>query len=531
MLRNQRGQALLLVLILTTVIFMIGSAAVAMGTAARKNATLEVWQKKAYYIAEAGIEKALAKLISEMIYYDPDNLPHVPPFSEVYPPNSGSGEVQVEVSDPEIVRDDKGEIKCVYYRITSQGCYPQSPAPGQLYAQKTITAKVKVYPDPFLSYGGPGLKSDKSILLKSPVGWGITSTTGSLLARTGDVTIEVPFGGNKGGIYAGGNVYLPGGISTGNGEIKAMGSVSLGKVIGDWSGEVWAGEEVYGPWWQLGKVTIHKNCGNEIPGFPLPDFPVVDKDSEWYNRLEQDARGQGRYFENAEQFLDTQIQWNEQPPIPIPFPFSLLGVDYFVYFLPWEPPTLKLSGVNVINGALHLNVSSVQEAYNRFKDRYKKLYPNKNVVFFDDVFYTIPRLIDVIKGILGFDPFQPAKLKIIVDSGATIVADSIEINEGLAGFIGIDTSGVNGPFGLFAVGDPEKGEGDVVYKAFLGSGGRLSIISSRRFECETGGNLNLDWVAAKGDVEISAVVNFNKAEARIPPGTPINYPIVSWEIK
>lgn len=505
MLRNQRGQALLLVLILTTAIFMIGSAAVAMGTTVRKNATLDIFQKKAYYIAEAGIEKALADLRQRLIYPAPN-------FEEFRIDDKDyAGGMIDEVT---VTKETAGSD--IFYTISSSAYYP---AGGGTRARKTLRVKVKVVPDPFLSYGGPGLKSDSNVNLESPLplDLGITNIGGSLLARTGDVSINVLFGGNNGGIYAGGNVYLPQGISTGKGEIKAGGDVDLGGILSTWEGEIWAGGKVDRPFLYREGVTIHENCGPNIPGFPLPSFPVVHKGSEWYERVKSKAS----YFGPPEQFYD-RIQWNEHTTGVFWVP--LLGNYCFVYFLPLEPPSLELSGINVIDGAF-----SVQEAYNRLKDRYKKLYSNKGVevIFFDDI---IPDLVkEVIIKILGFDPFHP-EFKIIADSGATIVADSIEIT-GFGG--GIDTSAVNGPFGLFAVGDPEEGEGDVVYRAVVGRGGRLSVIATGKFDCATTGNLNrnlnLDWVAAKNNVLINALINLNVAQASVPPGTPVGYQIVSWE--
>ena len=60
LIQDIRGQSMLLVLIITLAIFLTGSAALALGTNAGKIAALEVNQEKAYYIAEAGIEKVMA---------------------------------------------------------------------------------------------------------------------------------------------------------------------------------------------------------------------------------------------------------------------------------------------------------------------------------------------------------------------------------------------------------------------------------------------------------------------------------------
>ncbi len=62
--RDQRGQGIALVLILTAFIFVMASGAFSLAVSLRKNAGLEIRQKKAYYIAEAGVEKALSLLRS-----------------------------------------------------------------------------------------------------------------------------------------------------------------------------------------------------------------------------------------------------------------------------------------------------------------------------------------------------------------------------------------------------------------------------------------------------------------------------------
>jgi hypothetical protein len=60
LIKDVRGQSMLMVLIITLAIFLTGSAALALGTNAGKIAAFEVNQEKAYYIAEAGIEKVMA---------------------------------------------------------------------------------------------------------------------------------------------------------------------------------------------------------------------------------------------------------------------------------------------------------------------------------------------------------------------------------------------------------------------------------------------------------------------------------------
>ncbi len=481
MLRDQRGQALVLVLILTTVIFMIGSAAVAMGTAVRKNATLETWQKKAYYIAEAGIEMALADLRQRLIY----PAPGFEEFSIHNEPYAGGVIDEVSVTKETAGND--------IYIIASSSHYP---AGSSRLARKNIRVKVKVVPDPFLSYGGPGLKSDTAVHLTG----GVTSTGGSLLARMGDVESQALITGNVGGIYAGRNAYLQGGITSGGGEIKAGEDVHLSGALSTWSGKIWAGNEVHGPWWQLRKVTIHEHCGTNIPGFPLPKFPVVDKGSTWYERVRDEAQKQGSCFASATAWLDDDPEFGSGKGIR--WVYSVAEVPLNLVIITVTGAELRLPSLTVVDGPVVLDFKAYRDAYSRWQDRIEGKYRGKIVTFVD---------------------LNLGRLNVVAGAPATVVADSIKIDEALAGLFGVDTSGIKSTCGFFAVA------GDVVYRAVVGSGGRLSVITTGKFDCSTTGNLNLDWVAAKNDVLINAIINLNAAQAAVPPGTPVGYQIIAWK--
>ncbi|ACX52811.1 hypothetical protein Adeg_1719 [Ammonifex degensii KC4] len=491
---DERGQALALVLILSVVLFITGTAAVAAALQHSRLVTLEEAREKAYYIAEAGVEKALANLKQRLVY----PAPGFENFTIDNEPYAGGLIEKVKVS-----KETVGET--IYYTITSTGCYPESPIAGSSFARKTITAKVKVCPDPFLAYGGPGLKSDTAVHLTG----GVTSTGGSLLARTGDVKSQALIAGNIGGIYAGRNVHLTGAGTTGSGEIKAGRDVYLSAAISTWSGEIWAGNKVHGPWWQLGKVTVHENCGPNIPGFPLPSFPVVDKGSDWYKRVKAEAQSRGYYFSSAAAWLDDDpdfgtgkgIIW-DWTAVEIPL-LNRVVVTVTGATLKLEDPA-RPEFLAVVDGPLTLDFKAYKDAYARWRDRIKSRYRGKTVTFID---------------------LNLGRLRVTAEKPATIVADSIKIDESLAGLFGVDTEGIKKPFGLFAVA------GDVVYRAVVGSGGRLSVIATGKFDCATAGNLNLDWVAAKGDVLINALINLNAAQTAVPPGTPVGYQIVSWSVE
>lgn len=494
--RNDRGQALVLVLLLTTVIFMIGSAAVAMGTAARKNATLETWQKKAYYIAEAGIEKALADLRQKLIITPELRFEEFRIDDEPYA-DGVIDEVKVE---PVEVKPDGSNT----YLITSSAYYP---ANGGTRARKTVRVKVKVVPDPFLSYGGPGLKSDTNVQVKAA----IADYEGSIVARSGNLTLASSIQDCRGGLYAGGDVTLNGLVTGGEGEIKAGKNVTITGFTSTWSGEIWAGQDVIiQSWWPAGEVTVHENCGAEIPGFPIPEFPAVDKNSPWYARVKNEAVSKGQYFEDATQFLDDDPEFGSGKGIHWRYSVSIVKFfDYVFVTVNVYGAELPLNGMYVVGGALTLDLDAYTAAYSRWRQRmitrYQQRYPGKSVRV----------------------TFLNTSLSLAVkaDQPTTLVADTVKLHEGFMGLFGVDTSGIKNSFGLFAVA------GNVTYNAALGTGGRLAVMTAGTFDCNVGigAELKFDWVAARQDIEIDALINLNAARASVPPGTPVGYQIVAWE--
>lgn len=58
---KQTGQSSVIVLLMVALLFLLGSTALNLSTTVRKTAALELNQAKAYYIAEAGVEKVLAE--------------------------------------------------------------------------------------------------------------------------------------------------------------------------------------------------------------------------------------------------------------------------------------------------------------------------------------------------------------------------------------------------------------------------------------------------------------------------------------
>lgn len=495
LLRGEAGQVLLLVLSVLFLLTILGAAGLVLAAGSKRASVAERERLQALYVAEAGVEKALADLKQRLIY----PAPGFESFRIAGEPYAGG-----VIEEVYVTKETVGSS--VYYTITSVGKYPEKPRPGQLWARKAVKAKILVEPDPFLAYGGPGLKSDTWVEMEGPAGMpgGISSIQGSLLARTGDVKLESLILEHKGGIYAGQDVRVRGSATFGGqGEIKAGRDVHLsGPSVSTWEGEIWAGNRVHGPWWQLGNVIVHENCGPNIPGFPLPQFPVVGKGSPWYERVKEEAQDQGRYFPNAAAWLDDDPEFGTGKGIR--WDYSVLGPLFGTVTVIVYGAELNLEGITVIDGPLVLDASAYQNAYSRWQNRIRNRYPGMTVVFLDATLQ---------------------KLKLRADAAASVVADSIAVDGGTLGIFGVDTSGINAPLGLFAA------NGDVTYKAFMGSGGRLSVLATGKFACQTPSwtPLNLDWVAAK-EVVIRALVVVNEAQAAVPPGTPVGYRIVSWKI-
>lgn len=133
MLPNQKGQALIIVLLLTTLIFLVGGAVVAMGTAVKKNSTREVFLTKAYYIAEAGVERALARLETDPLWRDQTGNGLAADY--------GGGRIESVVVEDDAQQGEIGKI----VRITSTGTYSSF--------RRVLVVKVQVISAYDLFYG------------------------------------------------------------------------------------------------------------------------------------------------------------------------------------------------------------------------------------------------------------------------------------------------------------------------------------------------------------------------------------------
>jgi len=227
MLNNQKGMALIIVFIMTTVIVLIGGAALSLGSTVRKNAVMEVHQSRAYYAAEAGVEKALAEAKHNYAWLK-TTVPLKP--GDFYPaddekclfsdnshyPDAGDESVIESLRVIKTAEDTKNNT--VDLRIQSIGRSFQS--------RKTITVDAKMYcayPELFFR----GLWTDEMSTL--PKGHGVNfqistfvSTEGLTIPSDSDIAGNVLCNGNaifqdsntnkgiimSGDIISTGNVYL-----------------------------------------------------------------------------------------------------------------------------------------------------------------------------------------------------------------------------------------------------------------------------------------------------------------------------------
>ena len=301
MIDNQKGQALIIVLLMLTVVVMIGGAALALGSTVKKTSVLEVQQSRAYYAAEAGVEKALAEAkhnyawLKTTVLLKPggfapaddekcllsDNSPY---------PDAGDERVIESVRMIKTAEDTKNNI--VDLRIRSIGRSFQS--------RKTITVDAKMfnaYPEFFFR----GLWADEMSSL--PEGHGVDFEISTYVTSAG---LEIPDGSEiTGNIFCNGPAtFVKGNNSKYTvmaGDIIAAGDVTVGdntritgKIYIDNNHTVTFGSEVkfngvivpagtvtdYTPYINQIEVLTNPNLLLKMPP-PVPD-PLTGDRLTWY---------------------------------------------------------------------------------------------------------------------------------------------------------------------------------------------------------------------------------------------------------
>ena len=230
-LRNEKGQALILVVGILAIVALLTSAALVYSKGQSFNAIRQKKQMQAYFIADAGITKAIAEIKRVPSIYLKDNVNmdlKGPVLNNVV--NYGGGIIEVlTLTGP----DDNNR-----YTLISTGKYPNLPSP-ELTSTKTITAIIKKAGGGG-NGGGGGLLGGVNFLPKNPENQSIG----------GNVTIKGE-GGNKGIIMV-------------NGDLTVQGSASC---IAD----------VYASGGVSGKEKITGTCYENYP-VPLPTLP----DTSWF---------------------------------------------------------------------------------------------------------------------------------------------------------------------------------------------------------------------------------------------------------
>ena len=236
---NQRGSVLLIItMMVLTIIILLGSTYVYLSGSTRLNSTSYYERTQAYYIAEAGIEKALVKLKDDVNWS----------FGS-YQEDFGKGKIEsVSVSS-------SGNI----YTITSVGEFQG--------AKKTLTAVVEINSGglPFSQYNLYFSDSNNKVF-KGPSG--------------GKATL-------KSDIYDIGNFNLTGNATI-EGSLYVVGDVNIKGSV-DITGDVFA----------TGNVTYNKreNITGSINGGYSLNIPPFDLTESDFEKLKISADAQGKYYE------------------------------------------------------------------------------------------------------------------------------------------------------------------------------------------------------------------------------------------
>jgi hypothetical protein len=288
---NQKGQALIIVLLITVFIFLIGSAALTMGITVRKTSVHEKNQNQAYYVAEAGVEKLLAEALK-----NPDwvkGLPEGTPqnfLQNMSYPDAITGN---EIESVNVVKTT--ELDGYKLVITSVGRY----SGGTRYnSKRTLNVVAKLYPSPSLDFS-KGVWGGTSVLLLNNgiISSDIWSNGDIEIKNNGTVNDDTVVEGN---VYAVGNVLLDNKVEVGK-NIEAKGNVTVSNnakantvnLSGGWvksEGSISVGggtTKIHGDAWAAGSISIsktgyikapHPNTPLPIVSFTLPAFPVLEQE-------------------------------------------------------------------------------------------------------------------------------------------------------------------------------------------------------------------------------------------------------------
>lgn len=289
--RSEKGQATLLAVMVIAIIVILGTAGLTLATYSKRAAGSSADGTRAYYAAEAGVERAIAKLKVDPLWRDGfANLPF------------GGGTIESVVLT-ELSRTAAG----VVVKIDSTGAYRK--------ARKKIEAQVTVSYDPFISYQGGGVNiagegANDSLTIESSttvVGDSGHSTNLVFGGREGSSTLTLSVRkhkqmGQSSGPIVYGNVYTRGNVAV-TVQSGCMGGSTA--VVGD----VWANGTISAP---PGSITgtQHPNAGLNIPRFPAnidpTDAAKKQQFIDYYTKVAQ-GYGSGHYFNGDHSFTSAEL--------------------------------------------------------------------------------------------------------------------------------------------------------------------------------------------------------------------------------
>jgi len=233
--KNEKGQITLLVLGVLSVVLLVTSSMVATGMNQRIKGNYQNKQMQAYYVADAGLVKALAMIKANPAVLQPGTII----------PEQEYGEGKIKSVRVKISESDNS-----VYEITSEGQYPDSDQGSP--SRKTLTAQIKVSTNDFGGLGNEGTifsrgnRHEVLILVndctiesniecsdsEKPVHHSFNLIDIHDLTIKGNIRTngDVILGSGceiTGNIYSRGDVSLLNGNSVSN-EVKALGDIKIG---------------------------------------------------------------------------------------------------------------------------------------------------------------------------------------------------------------------------------------------------------------------------------------------------------------
>lgn len=308
--RSQAGQALVIVMVLMGVFLILGTATVGLGSSGTRAALYEGDLVRALYIAEAGVEKALARAKWDYSWVEGLTLGVERNLVPDPIPSAYGGGILEYVRVTRVSADENKST----LRIESRGRYR--------HARRTVKVTAEVG-RPFAFWRGVWTESPDSapssfsnnavvnseVLVNGSITFSNNCTITEVVRVGGNVVVENNMQINPRDLYAGGTVTIKNNGEVA-GNVHAVGSVLLennaevgGNVrsMGDVTLENNA--EVRGSVWANGNVNLASNArvrGGVYPHqamdlrFTVPDFPYLDL--EWYRS-------------NAEHYLSGSQTW------------------------------------------------------------------------------------------------------------------------------------------------------------------------------------------------------------------------------